>query len=89
MFAGAACQGQLWRGAINPFRKREIVNIDLSRSGAAANMSRTVVTHTPRSRDDINFLLMFGILCLALDHIDLKKHVYCHNIFYFLEVSFF
>jgi choline dehydrogenase-like flavoprotein len=40
MFARAACEGQLRRGAIHPFREREIMNIDLSGSGAAAKMGR-------------------------------------------------
>src|SRR5260370_40130721 len=46
-------------------------------------MSRTGVTHTPRPREDINLLLVVGILRLANDRIDLYKHVYGHS-----EISF-
>src|SRR5260370_24292100 len=46
-------------------------------------MSRTGVTHTPRPREDINLLLVVGILRLANCSYDRYKHVYCHS-----EISF-
>ena len=36
-------------------------------------MSRTAVSHTPRPGEDINLLLVFGVLCLAIDRVDLDR----------------
>src|SRR6516225_6545345 len=67
----AACKKELRRGFIHPFCERQISNVDFSGSPAASGMSRSRVTHTPRPGEVVNLVLVLGILCLAIDGVDL------------------
>jgi hypothetical protein len=53
------------------------LNISLARSSAATGVRRASVAHSPRPREDINLLLVFGILSFTVDGTDLDEHVYC------------
>src|SRR5215510_12491170 len=87
MLPRAACKKELRRRFIHPFCERQISNVDFSGSPAASAMSRTRVTHTPRPGEDVNLVLVLGILCLAIDGVDLHEHVCCY-IVVFLRDSF-
>src|SRR5262249_26777750 len=79
MLTVAARQIEVGRGHVDVFREREVVNVDLPGTGAAAHVGRARLRHAPAPRQDVDLFFVLVVARLALDPVNLDEHVNGHG----------
>src|SRR5207247_2163326 len=74
-----ARQHEIRRRKIDVLRERQVLDIDLARAGAAAQVGRSRVAHAPAPGQDRDLVLVALVYRFALDAIQLQEHVYGHG----------